>query len=115
MRSLQLFQPSPRRLAWMLALLLLLPLAQTAANWHLLSHFQQSQSEDSKNRPALVLDYCGQCVNAAALTGGAPESSGPKLPAPWGVHEVPQYEPQAQVASSRIRAYNSRAPPFSRF
>jgi hypothetical protein len=113
MRTLSIFRPSQHRLVWLLWLVLLLPLAQTAANWHILSHAQTSPSDESQNQRAITLDYCGQCLSAAVLTGGSPPSTVSHLSQFSGTHEFPMPDLLGIESTRVVRAYDSRAPPFS--
>lgn len=115
MRLTRLDTFSHCRLAWLLGLLLLLPLAQTAANWHLLSHIHAEQSKPSDGYNAIHEGHCDLCLTAVALTGGAlPIQSIASAPivvpadAP-GVQSSPVWFARPQ------RPYESRAPPFARF
>ena len=112
MRPARLHRLLHRHLAWLLALLLLLPLAQTAASWHLLSQVHTGQSAPSGDDHTIHESHCALCLNAAALTGGAlPVQSMATLPivAPAQAQEVPR----APARLARLqRPYQSRAPPF---
>ena len=104
-----------RRMAWLLMLVLLLPLAQTAASWHLLSHVRAEQSAPPDGNYALHQSRCDLCLTAAALTGGAlPVQSIVSalivLPA-----EAPGVQSSAVWFARLLRPYESRAPPFARF
>lgn len=100
-----------RRLAWLLALVLLLPLAQTVASWHLLSHVHAEQSERSDGNHAIHVESCDLCLTAVALTGGAlPVQSFGLAPVVEPV-EAPR-SPFSPVWFGRLqRLYESRAPP----
>ena len=111
MRTLSIFRPSQHRLVWMLWLVLL-PVAQTAANWHILSHTQAAQPDENQSQRAITLDYCGQCLGAAVLIGGAPQSTASRLPQFSGTHELPMPDLHGSVSTRVARAYESRAPPF---
>ena len=103
------------RSAWLLALVLLLPLAQIFAAWHVISHAQAEDVVSADGSFAVHQKVCNVCLTAAAITGGALPSnlvdsvqvtvSGA---APWS------NPPQLWFASS-VRAYESRAPPFTRY
>jgi hypothetical protein len=72
--AMQALRPtlSPRRrLVWLLWLLLLLPLAQTAANLHVLSHAASDLTGGNASgdrKPAIDHAHCDLCLMAAALT-----------------------------------------------
>ena len=103
-----------RHLVWLLWLVLLLPIAQTAATWHVLSHVHSAQAEEDSRRQATPLDHCDLCLSAAALIGGAPLASSSALPQA-SVHTVTRpVELRGIVLTAPSRAYDSRAPPFPR-
>jgi len=99
------------RLAWVLWLALLLPLAQAAANWHAQSHWDTERSGSTKD--LLASAHCGVCLSAAAVTGGGAASTPP------AIAHAPERQisaPSAAVprwSAPLLRAYESRAPPFS--
>jgi hypothetical protein len=99
------------RLAWVLWLAMLLPLAQAAANWHAQSHWDTERSSSTKD--LLASAHCGVCLSAAAVTGGGAAST------PLAIAHAPARQPAAQFAEGPrwsaplLRAYESRAPPFS--
>ena len=101
----------PRGVAWLLALVLWLPVAQWAAAAHGLLHLP-SASLDESDRAAHPPGSCNTCVVAAAMLGAAPapEFSPPDAlrPAP-----SPRADPQPALAPPPQRApYLSRAPPL---
>lgn len=113
MRLTRLGTFSPRRLAWLLALVLLLPLTQAAANWHLVSHALADQSEQSSGDQGFHPNQCAVCLSAAGVTGGAipPQSIAPPpitLPA-----EAPRIKSSSIWLALAQRPYESRAPPFA--
>lgn len=105
----------PRRFAWLLWLVLLLPLAQTAANWHLLSHATSELSGESggaDGKPAIDPAHCDLCLMAAALIGAAPPVPSAVL-APTSAPHTPPVSGFASVwLAPALPAYQSRAPPF---
>lgn len=102
---------SHRRLAWLLALVLLLPLAQTVASWHLLSHVSIEQSRAPDGHHALHIDHCDLCLTAVALTGGALGVQSIFLAAVAQSAQAPT-PPSSPVWFVRLqRLYESRAPP----
>jgi hypothetical protein len=103
---------SRRHLVWLLWLVLLLPMAQTAATWHVLSHVNSEQREDTDGQKAIHQGHCDLCLSAAALVGGAPVASSPALPAVKVMHELTVADVRSISLSTAPRAYDSRAPPF---
>ena len=101
------------RIAWVLWLALLLPLAQAAANWHAQSHWDTERSSSSDGKNALAGAHCGVCLSAAAVTGGGAAST------PLAIAHAAPRQPAARwyaapvVAATISPAYQSRAPPFS--
>lgn len=106
-----------RRLAWLLALALWLPVAQWAAATHALLHLHGSvvASGGAADDPAGHLPgSCELCVVAAALGAGAPASASP-LPFPALAPAAPPAWRDAPAPGQRpALAYLSRAPPLSR-
>lgn len=101
-------------LAWLLWVALLLPVAQTAALWHGVSHaasaWATSQPTDDQ---APHIAHCDLCLSAAALGFGAMASAPLALQLAALRHRLPQTVPtQVWLAAARL-AYQSRAPPFS--
>jgi hypothetical protein len=103
---------SQRHFGWLLWLVLLLPVAQTAASWHVLSHAGARQTEDASQQ-ALDQDLCDLCVSAAALLGGAPLRATAPWPANHSLAEAPRFNPSAAPVLAPVRTYDSRAPPLS--
>jgi hypothetical protein len=99
-----------RRLGWVLALALWLPMAQWAVATHTLLHLH-AVAQDSEG-PAHLPESCDTCVVAATLVGAAPPatSSPPLAPPPAGAQPLPDGAlllPRPTPAA----AYDSRAPP----
>jgi hypothetical protein len=101
-----------RHLVWLLWLVLLLPMAQTAATWHVLSHLPSNQADENDGKQAIHQDRCALCLSAAALIGGAPLVSAPHLPPARAFHEAALVELHGILLTAVRRAYDSRAPPF---
>ena len=104
------------RFVWLLWLALLLPLAQTAANLHVLSHAISDvtgESGPADGKQALHPAQCALCLTAAALVGGAPPVSPPCLPQLAQTHEQPAALCAGVWFAPTVTAYESRAPPFS--
>lgn len=97
-----------RRWSWLLALGLLLAVAQGAANAHAISHFGQ---DVGSREGALVHAHCDLCLIGAAIGGAAPS---PELPPTW---HPPLAFAAITAAAAAVRdvacalAYRSRAPP----
>ena len=105
---------SPRRhLAWLLWLVLLLPIAQTAASWHLLSHAPSGDSSEADGKQLLHPTHCELCLSAAALIGGAPPVQPPGLPHATARHERPNAAASSVWLAPTAPGYESRAPPVS--
>jgi hypothetical protein len=103
------------RLAWLLALALLLPLTQSIASSHLLSHVQAQAASDAHGKPVLHVDHCDLCLTAGVLLGGAlPAQSLASAPAllPF---EAPAMRASSVWQAAAPRLYQSRAPPSFRF
>lgn len=108
----------PRRFAWLLWLVLLLPLAQTAANWHLLSHAtselsgESGESGGADGKPAIDPAHCDLCLMAAALIGAAPPVPSAVLAPSTATHTPPVSGFASVWLAPALPAYQSRAPPF---
>lgn len=105
----------PHRLAWLLWLALLLPLAQSAAAWHAVSHTAVGPVSGlaDDNKPALHPVHCELCLTAAALSGGALPTAPHGLVHPAARHAVPPARPGSPWLPPLTPAYHSRAPPFA--
>jgi hypothetical protein len=99
------------RLAWVLWLAMLLPLAQVAANWHAQSHWDTERSSSTKDM--LANAHCGVCLSAAAVTGGGAASTPLAIAHPSSRQPAAQFAEAPHGAAPLLRAYESRAPPFS--
>jgi hypothetical protein len=106
------FRP-PGRFAWLLWLAMLLPMAQAAAAWHLLSHARGEVSSERGDKPALHAAHCDICLSAAVVGVGALPGHAPVLPSVTFA-DTP---PRGPVGTPRFvaveRPYESRAPPAS--
>jgi hypothetical protein len=102
------------RLAWVLWLAMLLPLAQAAANWHLQSHWDTERSSSSRGKDALAGAHCSACLSAAAVTGGGAASTPLVIAHAPPAHSAPSLPQRPRGSAAPHRAYQSRAPPFSR-
>ena len=113
MRTPALRTALQRRFSWLLWLALLLPLAQTAAAWHSLSHVGADATADADGNKALHTTHCDLCLVAAAVGGGALPSSAQRLPHPTAHHAAPHAEFHDVWLPSPTPVYLSRAPPFT--
>jgi len=101
---------SSRRLAWVLALALLLPFAQALAWVHTLSH-HGVQRDDAV---ASQFDTpCAICLSAAPLHGGALPSMPPVTFEPALVQAAPLADGHASNRYTVTLGYCSRAPPLA--
>ena len=99
-----------RRLGWLLAFALWLPVAQWASASHALLHLHASVKEQ-RDPASLAASACDLCVVAAALGSGAPT---PVIAMPAGIelpHATPAFAPRAHHIVAPARFYASRAPP----
>jgi len=102
----------PRHLAWLLWLVLLLPVAQVAATSHLLSHMGEAVASTVDQKAANHALHCDLCVTAGAIAGGALVAAPPSLalpPAPPS--EAPQPAFGNLCENILALAYQGRAPP----
>lgn len=98
-----------RRLAWLLALALLLPLAQALAWTHAISHHAtrgDGGSASSLNGP------CVTCLSAVPLHAGALPSAPPVLAEPPLQQSLPPLKREVTQPAETPLAYRSRAPPL---
>lgn len=90
-----------------------MPLAQSAASWHLVSHIQAQVTVSSDEPAAALADYCDLCNVALATTGGLL----PTLASPPGANTASYAEPRFTFATAVTNPlwppYASRAPPFA--
>jgi len=100
-----------RRLAWLLWLALLLPMAQAVALKHGLSHLTQQTSTSSKADATLHEAQCELCLSIAAIGAGALPVSGPTLPALLATSQVPDSVVASVWIAVPTQPYRSRAPP----
>jgi hypothetical protein len=101
---------SSRRLAWVLALALLLPFAQALAWVHTLSHHGTQRADTA----AIQLDTpCAICLGAAPLQSGALPGVQPSVWVPTTVQAAPPAHDDAACWHTAALAYRSRAPPLA--
>jgi len=95
---------------WLLSVALLLPIAQMATTWHVLSQACVDRG-DLPGKPLSHPSRCDFCLTAASLHGGAAGGVTVSSPTPVGLHEAPRFllRPFASVVPAW--AYRSRAPP----
>lgn len=99
------------RLAWVLWLAMLLPLAQLAANWHAQSHWDTERTSSSKDM--LATAHCGICLSAAAVTGGGATSTPLAIAHPAPRQPAVPFAEGPRWSAPLLRAYESRAPPLT--
>lgn len=99
-------------LAWLLwTALLLLPLAQSLAAWHEVSHLRTgAASQDERGLPHKA---CELCLLAAAVDHGGPPAAPALLALGDPVPSVEPSLPPAEHRSASVTPYRSRAPPLS--
>ncbi len=102
---------SKARLTWLLGLLLLMPVAQTVANWHLIAHTYAQTVHRSDDGSTGFEDYCDLCQSALSMSAGVLPSHGAVAPMADGPRDVPRAAPTAPVHASAWPPYASRAPP----
>ena len=104
-----------RRFAWLLWLALLLPLAQAASGWHVLSHGLREPDEKiaAQDKKAPPVGHCDQCLIAAAIGGGALPSPASFVPQSFARHESPSLVFATAGYASPAGIYRSRAPPLA--
>ena len=108
MYRLSLHFVKSRQLAWLLGLLLLLPLAQVAAQWHLTSHLH---TESSRDNHVLTQEHCDLCLTALQASGGAPLVQVQPPPLQRFGFDTPIFRPSPVHTAAVWLPYRSRAPP----
>ena len=104
---------SKGHLAWLLGIFLLMPLAQTAAAWHQISHTQAQASEKlDRDSGTTVADYCDLCQIAAATGGGLLPTQTAAVSATAEPCAVPRFTCRHAAIKPLWHPYASRAPPF---
>ncbi len=99
-----------RYLVWLLSAALLLPIAQTAATWHVLSLACVDQG-DVYGKPYSHPSRCDFCLTAAGLSSSAANTEAAFLPHPDSLHEAPPTLSTCILSALAALAYRSRAPP----
>ena len=100
-------------LPWLLWLAALLPLAQTAAAWHEVSHAASRASEQEGDQKAVHDAACGLCLASAAMHGAGTAAATPSVPQPALAQWLRAHAGTAAAPSAIALAYQSRAPPVS--
>ena len=99
-------------LPWLLWLALLLPLAQTAAAWHELSHAAARVADPDSEQKALHSAACGLCLASAAVQAGGMAVAVLQVPS---ADQAPSLHTDARTAAEQgapVLGYQSRAPPL---
>jgi hypothetical protein len=113
MRLLRLPLLPRATLAWLVALALLLPVAQFAAVWHSYTHVISQTSPDDAHRSLPSLAHCDLCLTVASLDNSGPPLGATALSlAPPGDSD-PVAIVAGVAAAPTLLAYLSRAPPFT--
>lgn len=102
---------SKGRLAWLLGLVLLMPLAQTAANWHLITHTYAQAAHRSDDGSTGIEDYCDLCQIAAATSTGLLPTQYAATPTVAAPIAVPRLAAVSALLAPAWPSYASRAPP----
>lgn len=104
----------PRHLAWLLWLVLLLPLAQAASNWHVLSHAAQAtQAAGEQDETLPQTGHCELCLMAAAIAGGALPAAPIVFLPPTAPHQAPCRVLSDVWQAPPATCYQGRAPPLA--
>jgi len=95
---------------WLLSVALLLPIAQTAATWHVLSMACVDRG-DAHGKPLSHPSRCDFCLTAAGLSDGAASADPVSSPHPLSLREAPAAVASPIVSAAPASGYHSRAPP----
>jgi hypothetical protein len=100
-------------LGWLLGVLLLLPLGQSAAVWHVLGHLGEPAQQTQRDNAALPHgDGCGLCQVAAVVGAGGAPSALPVCAVAAGLGRMHPAPVAAAVWLAPVAVgYRSRAPP----
>ena len=112
--TMRSFEPRPTvrlGIAWLFCLVLLLPMAQSAALWHGLSHGLEDSSARGDHKQGSLAGHCDLCLVAAAVSAGAPPGVPHAVPDPAARHALPLATWASVWLAAPTRAYRSRAPP----
>lgn len=99
-------------MVWLLLFALLMPLAQTVASVHVLSHVRLEQASAPGSPASPGLEHCDLCLTAAALIAGAPLAEPSSLVLGVMKQGVERHPVSAPFVVAVNTAYQSRAPPF---
>ena len=102
-----------KRFAWLLALALLLPAAQTFAALHVLSHVQTARADTADVTHLVGQKVCDVCLVAMAIAGGAPSVESFNYLQIAGPDTAPRAEWFHAFFAVPAQAYESRAPPLA--
>jgi len=100
-------------LAWLLCLALLLPVAQSTALWHGVSHAASAAQVHDDGTSAPRSSPCDRCLVAAHLGSGAAFATPPSAALSTARHALPRPATTAQWLATFVPAYRSRAPPVA--
>ena len=111
MRANRPFQSRQHRLAWLLWLALLLPMAQAVASWHGYSHGRAVADEPERDQPASHAVHCDLCLSAAGVANAAPTGQRAGVPHLALGHALAPHAVAGVWLATLALAYLSRAPP----
>jgi hypothetical protein len=111
MRATRPSTPLQRSFVLLLWLALLVPLSQSAAKWHGLSHAVLGAGGQPDGKQAPHEASCGLCLAATAVGGAAAPGTAQSLPHPAARRELPQAAADGIWSDLLRPAYLSRAPP----
>lgn len=97
--------------SWLVALALLVPLAQSLAAWHAQSHFRADSAQRGNDQPGVAHDHCDLCLLAADLGTGGPPAAILEVAADEASSAPPTTRPWREPKARPPAFYSSRAPP----
>ena len=107
----------PRHAAWLLWLVLLvLPLAQTAAASHVYSHTSELAAgtlHDSKSKHSAGASHCDLCLAGSSVHGGGLPAAELLAALPLLRHAAPAAAFESPWTPPLVLAYQGRAPPIA--
>lgn len=101
-----------RHMAWLVWFAMLLPMAQTAAAWHGVSHATALVAGAADPIDAPHTTPCELCLAGATVAAGAALAAWPAVLAVVAAHELPTLAFASVCAAAPALAYRSRAPPL---